>query len=98
MSPTLTELTRSLAEHQIPSVDGVLLKSNGDNARSSYKMSTDGLVAVLEAVQELCRSSHGVRASLRESSGCVWYHQHRCAGDDKLELPLGWMSGAVVSD
>ena len=61
-------------------------------------MSCDGLVAVLEAVQELCRSSHGVRASLRESSGCVWRHQHRCAGDDVLELPLGWMSGAIVSD
>ena len=98
MFPTLTELTRSLAEHQIPSVVGVLLKSNDDNARSSYKMSTGGLVAVLEAVQELCRSSHGVRASLRESSGCVWHHQHRCAGDDVLELPLGWMSGAIVSD
>ena len=98
MFPTLTELTRSLAEHQIPSVDGVNMKSNDDNARSSYKMSCDGLVAVLEAVQELCRSSHGVRASLRESSGCVWHHQHRCAGDDVLELPLGWMSGAIASD
>ena len=98
MLPTLTELTRSLAEHQIPSVDGVRIKSNDDNARSSYKMSCDGLVAVLEAVQELCRSSHGVRASLRESSGCVWHHQHRCAGDDVLELPLGWMSGAIASD
>ena len=98
MLPTLTELTRSLAEHQIPSGVGVRMKSNDDNARSSYKMSCDGLVAVLEAVQELCRSSHGVRASLRESSGCVWHHQHRCAGDDVLELPLGWMSGAIVSD
>ena len=96
MFPTLTELTRSLAEHQIPSVDGVRMKSNDDNARSSNKMSCDGLVAVLEAVQELCRSSHGVRASLRESSGCVWHHQHRCAGDDVLELPLGWMSGAIT--
>ena len=37
-------------------------------------------------------------ASLRESSGYVWHHQHRCAGDDVLELPLGWMSGAIASD
>ena len=53
---------------------------------------------MLKAVQELCRSSYGVPASLHESSGCVWHHQHRCAGDDVLELPLGWMSGAIVSD
>ena len=88
MFPTLTELTRSLAEHQIPSVDGVRMKSNDDNARSSYKMSTDGLVAVLEAVQELCRSSHGVPALDDESHGCVWHFQHAYAGDDELELPL----------
>ena len=25
-------------------------------------------------------------------------HQHRCAGDDVLELLLRWMSGAIVSD
>ena len=53
---------------------------------------------MLKAVQELCRSSYGVPASLHESSGCVWHHQHRCAGDDVLELPLGWMSGAIVND
>ena len=50
------------------------------------------------AVQELCRSSYGVPASLHESFGCVWHFQHRHAGDDKLELPLGCMFGAIVSD
>ena len=72
------------------------MKSHDDNARSSYKTSCDGLVAVLEAVQELCRSSHGVRASLRESSGCVWHHQQRCAGDDVLEVSLEWTYGAIT--
>ena len=71
MFPTLTELTRSLAEHQIPSVNGVRMKSNDDNARSSYKMTTDGLVAVLEAVQTLCRDSYGVTAVTHESTGQV---------------------------
>ena len=32
------------------------------------------------------------------SYGCVWHFQHRHAGDDKLELPLGCMFGAIVSD
>ena len=53
---------------------------------------------MLDAVQELCRSSYGVPASLHESYGCVWHCQHRHVGDDKLELPLGWMSSAVASD
>ena len=33
-----------------------------------------------------------------ESYGCVSHFQHRCAGDDELELPLEWMSGAIVND
>ena len=33
-----------------------------------------------------------------ESHGCVWHFQHAYAGDDELELPLGWMSGAIVND
>ena len=37
-------------------------------------------------------------ALTHESHGCVWHHQHRCVGDDVLELPLGWMSGAIVND
>ena len=90
MFPTLTELTRSLAEHQIPSVDGVRMKSNDDNARSSNKMSCDGLVAVLEAVQELCRSFYGVTAVTAESYGCVWHLQQRYAGHDVLEVSLEW--------
>ena len=35
-------------------------------------------------------------AVTRESYGCVWHFQQRYAGDDVLELPLGWMSGAIV--
>ena len=52
---------------------------------------------MLEAVQELCRSFYGVTALTAESYGCVWHLQQRYAGDDVLELPLGWMSGAIVS-
>ena len=51
---------------------------------------------MLEAVQELCRSSHGVLDD--ESHGCVWHFQHAYAGDDELELPLEWMPGAIVND
>ena len=32
------------------------------------------------------------------SHTCVWQFQHRHVGDDKLELPLAWMSGAIVND
>ena len=53
---------------------------------------------MLSAVQELWRSSYGVTVLTGESYGCVSHFQHRCAGDDELELPLGWMSGAIVSD
>ena len=28
----------------------------------------------------------------------VWHLQHHHAGDDMLEVPLGWTFGAVVSD
>ena len=52
---------------------------------------------MLKAVQGLCRSFYGVTAVTRESYGCVWHFQQRYAGDDVLELPLGWMSGAIVS-
>ena len=54
-------------------------------------------MAVLKAVQELCRSFYGVTAVTAESYGCVWHFQQRYAGHDVLELPLGWMSGAIVS-
>ena len=27
----------------------------------------------------------------------LWHFQQRYAGDDVLELPLGWMSGAIVN-
>ena len=53
---------------------------------------------MLKAVQELCRSSCRVTVLTGESYGCVSHFQHRCAGDDVLELPLGWMSGAIVND
>ena len=53
---------------------------------------------MLSAVQELWRSSYGVTVLTGESYGCVSHFQHRCAGDDELELPLEWMSGAIVSD
>ena len=53
---------------------------------------------MLKTVQELCRSFYGVTTVTAESYGCVWHHQHGCAGDDVLELPLEWMSGAIVSD
>ena len=52
---------------------------------------------MLKAVQRLCRSLYGVTAVTRESYGCVWHFQQRFAGDDVLELPLGWMSGAIVN-
>ena len=98
MFPTLTELTRSLAEHQIPSVNGVRMKSNDDNARSSYKMTTDGLVAVLEAVQTLCRDSYGVTAVTHESTEQVCNlpsttRQRPCAG-----AAPGWTFGTVVRE
>ena len=54
-------------------------------------------MAVLKAVQELCRSFYGVTAVTAESYGCVWHFQQRYAGHDVLELPLEWMSGAIVS-
>ena len=54
-------------------------------------------MAVLKAVQGLCRSFYGVTAVTAESYGCVWHFQQRYAGDDVLELPLGWMSGAIVN-
>ena len=54
-------------------------------------------MALLKTVQELCRSFYGVTAVTAESYGCVWHFQHAYAGDDELELPLGWMSGAIVS-
>ena len=53
---------------------------------------------MLKTVQELCRSFYGVTAVTRESYGCVWHIQQRYAGDDVLELPLGWMFDAIVSD
>ena len=53
---------------------------------------------MLKTVQRLCRSLYGVTAVTRESYGCVWHLQHRRAGDDLVEVPLGWMSGAIVSD
>ena len=28
----------------------------------------------------------------------VWHLQHHHAGDDMLEVPLGWTFGAIVSD
>ena len=37
-------------------------------------------------------------ALTRESSGCAWCLHGADAGDDELELPLGWMSGAIVND
>ena len=52
---------------------------------------------MLKTVQRLCRSLYGVTAVTRESYGCVWHFQQRYAGDDVLELPLGWMSGAIVN-
>ena len=57
------------------------MKSNDDNMRSSYKMSCDVLVVVLQAVLgELCRSFYGVTAVTAESYGCVWHLQQRYAG------------------
>ena len=53
---------------------------------------------MLSAVQELWRTSYGVTVLTGESYGCVSHFQHRCAGDDELELPLGCMSGAIVND
>ena len=35
--------------------------------------------------------------SAAHPSVLVWHIQQRYAGDDVLELPLGWMSGAIVS-
>ena len=29
---------------------------------------------------------------------CLAHCQHRHVGGDKLELPLGWMSGAIAND
>ena len=52
---------------------------------------------MLKKVQGLCRSFHGVTAVTPESYGCVWHLQQRYAGDDVLEVSLGWMSGAIVS-
>ena len=52
---------------------------------------------MLKAVQELCRSFYGVTAVTAESYGCVWHLQQRYAGHDVLELPLEWMSGAIVN-
>ena len=53
---------------------------------------------MLEAVQELCRSSYGVPTLDDESHGCAWHFQHAYAGDDELERPLEWMSGTIVND
>ena len=53
---------------------------------------------MLSAVQELWRSSYGVTVLTGESYGCVSHFQHRCASDDELELPPGWMSDAIVND
>ena len=66
---------------------------------------------MLSAVQELCRASYALwrdragRSDLHErwtmrvmDVTCVWHFQHAYAGDDELELPLEWMSGAIVSD
>ena len=54
---------------------------------------------MLEPVQELCRSSYGVPASLHESHGCAWHLNDGDAGRGVLELvPLGWMFDAIVSD
>ena len=66
------------------------MKSNDDNVRSSYKMSADGLVAVFEAVQALCRGPYGVTAVTHESTGQVCNlpsttRQRLCAG-----AALGW--------
>ena len=96
--PTLTDLPRSLAEHQIPSVNGRRMKSHDDNTRSSYKMTTDRLVAVLKAVQELCGNPYGVTAVTGESTGQVCIlpstaRQRPCAG-----VALGWTFGAVVRE
>ena len=52
---------------------------------------------MLKTVQELCRSFFGVAAVTAESYGCVWHIQQCYAADDVLELPLGWMSGAIVN-
>ena len=38
------------------------------------------------------------RQRLLEIWMTVWHLQHHHAGDDILEVPLGWMFGAVVSD
>ena len=53
---------------------------------------------MLKVVQGLCRSFYGVTAVTAESYGCVWHFQHAYAGDDELQLPLEWMSDAIVSD
>ena len=54
-------------------------------------------MAVLKAVQGLCRSFYGVTAVTRESYGCVWHLQQRYAGHDVLEVSLEWTSGATVN-
>ena len=56
------------------------------------------LISVLITVQEQCRPSYGVTSIAHESYGCVWHLQHRRAGDAMVEVPLRWMSGAIVSD
>ena len=69
------------------------MKSNDDNSRSSYKMTIDGLVAVLEAVQTLCQDSYGVTAVTHESTGQVCNtFQARRASDCVLEQHLGGRS------
>ena len=74
------------------------MKSHDDNARSSYKMSTDRLVAVPEAVQGLCGDLCGVTAVTRESHGQVCSFQARRASDRVLEVYFGWTFGAVVRE
>ena len=37
-------------------------------------------------------------ALTRESSGCAWCLHGADAGRGVLEVPLGWMSGAIVND
>ena len=98
MFPTLTDLPRSLAEHQILSVNGRRMKSHDDNARSSYKMSTHRLVAVPEAVQGLCGDLCGVTAVTRESHGQVCKLPSTARQRPCAEGVFGWTFGAIVKE